>query len=137
MKIFYVMPLLIVCFYAFTEITFAQNDTATLVPDTKPMIEAKYDIVVFEPGYDMYLKTQLPKNHYGASYYRNWNIHYVNEWNVRAVQNKLAGAYQEQINYNPLVEYGIELDYKLYYFFQFIEEKYHITLVSRAGKAKN
>ncbi len=134
MKIFYVIPLIIVCLGILPVGICAQEDTATLVPCTESMIEVEYELIVFEPGFDTYLNTQLSMDHYGESYYRSWNINYVNEWNIRAVNNKLVGAYQEQINYNPLVDYGIELDYKLYYFFRFIEQKYKITLIERAGK---
>jgi hypothetical protein len=110
----------------------AQNDTATIVPGSKTMIETEYELVVFEPGFDTYLEMQLPLEYFGDAYYKSWNIRYTSEWNIRAINNRLAGAYQEQINYNPLVDYGIELDYKLYYFFRFIEKKYGITLVARA-----
>ena len=132
MKKVFIIQILFLYFLVPGNILSAQNDTATIVPGSKTMIETEYELVVFEPGFDTYLQMQLPMEYYGEPYYQNWNIQYVNEWNIRALNNRLAGAYQEQINYNPHTDYGIELNYKLYYFFRFIEKRYGITLVARA-----
>jgi hypothetical protein len=70
---------------------------------------------------------------YSGSYYKNWNTFYVAEWNIRYMENKLVGADQDLIQYDPLVNYGIELEYKLYYFFRFYEHKYGITLLPRVA----
>ena len=109
----------------------AQDSLVVVEPDSVSMIEVEYDLIVFEPGFEMFLMSQPPMDYYSTSYYRNWNIHYVQEWNIRSTSNRLVGVYQERIDYNPHVEYGIELEYKLYYFFRFIEDKYKITLIPR------
>lgn len=131
MKIIYAIPLLIVCFNYLTGNSFAQTDTSTIVLDTKPMIEYEYDLVIFEPGFEVFLSTQLPMEHYTNSYYRSCNLNNVTSWNTRALQNRLEGVYQEQIIYYPNIDYGIELNYKLFYFFKFIEDKYNIALLPK------
>jgi hypothetical protein len=109
----------------------AQDSLAIEKNDSTSMIEVEYTLIVFEPGYDMFLMSQPSMLHYSYSYYRNWNVQYVQEWNVRARTNTLVGAFQEVIDYSPHTDYGIELEYKLYYFFRFIERKYNITLIPR------
>jgi hypothetical protein len=129
MKIIYAIPLLIVVFNYATGKSYAQTDTSAIVLDTKPMIDYEYDLVIFEPGFEVFLSSQLPIEHYAPSYYWSNNLKYVSSWNTKALQNKLAGAYQEQIMYYPNIDYGVELNYKLFYFFKYIEEKYNTILV--------
>jgi hypothetical protein len=39
------------------------------------------------------------------------------------------GLYQNSIDYNPRIEYGIDINYKLYYYFRYFEETNHISLL--------
>ncbi|MEE4198972.1 MAG: DUF6146 family protein [Bacteroidales bacterium] len=96
----------------------------------------EYELLIFDPGFDNYLATvPHPKDHYSNDYYRNWNIQYCSEWNKRH-QNpfKYGDFYETHIDYDPSVDYGIDFNYKLYYYFQYIEDKYGIVLIKRKGK---
>lgn len=98
----------------------------------------KYELIVFDPGYETFLISQAkPKWYYTNDYYKTWNIQYVTEWNYR-FQNpqKYGNFYETEINYSPSEDYGIDLNYRLYQYFRFIESKYGIVLVSRQGKVK-
>ena len=37
--------------------------------------------------------------------------------------------YETEINYDPMEDYELELNYRLYYYFQFIKDRYGIVLV--------
>ena len=93
----------------------------------------EYELLVFEPGFESYLaKVQHLKEFYGNDYYKNWNIQYVAEWNVRAINPIRYGSfYENQIDYQWNINYGLDLNFTLYQFFQFIEEKYKIVLIKR------
>ncbi|MGM0503072.1 MAG: DUF6146 family protein [Bacteroidota bacterium] len=96
----------------------------------------EYELLVFDSGFENYLATiPHPKDFYSNEYYRSWNIQYCNEWNRRH-QNpfRYGDFYETHINYDPSVDYGIDLNYKLYYYFQYIEDKYGIVLIRRKGK---
>lgn len=93
--------------------------------------EDEYDIIVLDPQYESYLRSiARPMNFYSESYYKNRNQIYVNEWNLRHSQpfNYDPDFYALRIDYEPTMDYGINLEYKLYNFFEFIKWKYKVDL---------
>lgn len=93
--------------------------------------EDEYDIIVFDPQYDVFLRTiAKPQNFYSESYYKNKNQFYVSEWNSRNAQpfRYDPNLYAVHIDYRHTVDYGLNLEYKLYNFFKFIEWKYKVNL---------
>ncbi|MDD3357367.1 MAG: DUF6146 family protein [Dysgonamonadaceae bacterium] len=92
----------------------------------------EYQLIVLDPGYESYLVTKPSANFYSQQYYENWNKLYVMEWNSRH-RNPLryGGFYETEINYDPMEDYGLDLNYRLYYYFQFIKDKYGIVLIDR------
>jgi len=98
----------------------------------------EYELIVFDPGYETFLVTQpYPKNYYSNEYYKNWNIQYVTEWNYRYDNPGIYGNfYETRIDYDPSIDYGLDFNYRLYQYFQFIDKQYGIVLISRRGKQK-
>ena len=94
---------------------------------------SQYELIVFDPAYETFLITQPPMNFYSESYYRTWNTQYVNIWNDRYLSQTKSGLYENSIDYDPTIGYGLELEYKLYYFFRFFEKKNHISLIPRGN----
>ena len=92
--------------------------------DTSESDSVEYSLVIIEPGYETYLITQPPMQFYPEHYYKNWNNRYVQEWNHRYRTGPQKEIYENFIDYDYFTEYGIELEYRLYYFFQFFEDKY-------------
>lgn len=93
----------------------------------------EYELVVMDSGYDQFLLTEAhPMNFYSNEYYRSWNIRYVTEWNIRCNNPRRNGSfYVTSIDYSPHIDYGLELNYRLYNYFLFIERHYRIVLISR------
>ena len=95
----------------------------------------KYELIVMDPGYELFLATQPPKWFHTNDYYRTWNIQYVTEWNYRHENPAIYGDfYETRIDYDPGIHYGLDLNYRLYQYFQFIAQKYGIVLISRRGE---
>ncbi len=93
----------------------------------------QYELLIFDIKFDSFLVTQPPMEFYSQDYYETWNIQYVTEWNIRHNNpTRYGDFYETQIDYFQSIDYGIELNYKLYYYFLFIEKEYGITLVKRA-----
>lgn len=90
----------------------------------------EYQIIIYDVGFSTYLNTiALPENYYEQSYYENKNIFYVTEWNIRASNPiRYGDFFTNRIDYNPMVDYGLEVNYKLYNYFKFVEYKYKIRL---------
>ena len=93
--------------------------------------ENEYDIIVLDTEYNMYLLSiAKPANFHSEEYYKNKNIFYVSEWNSRVSQPHRfdPNFYSMRIDYSPTVNYGLNLEYKLYNYFQFIKWKYKVNL---------
>jgi len=93
----------------------------------------EYELIVFDPGYEFYLNSQPSREFYSENYYKTWNIQYVSEWNSRYISKAITGLYDSFIEYDPKIEYGLVLEYKLYYFFRYFEKKNNVTLIQRGN----
>ena len=99
-------------------------------PDTISVDSLEYRIIVLDPGFDSWLATQLPENYYSKSYYEIKNRIYVTEWNDRYRSGRNSNLYETYIEYDPDIDYGLDLNYKLYYFFKYFEKTNGIKLNS-------
>jgi uncharacterized protein YcfL len=89
----------------------------------------QYELVVDEPGYDSWVATNSkPDWYHEKEYYRNWNILYITEFNYRVIQSNFGHPFDERINYDPQTDYGLQLEYRLYWYFKYIEFKYSTKL---------
>jgi hypothetical protein len=89
----------------------------------------EYRLVVLDPGFETWLLTRPPMNYYSNDYYMRKNQLYVLEWNGRYVSSNQNGLYDNYIDYNPRTDYGLEINYRLYYFFKYFEETNHLKLL--------
>ncbi len=89
--------------------------------------ELEYEIIIFDTGFETYLNTiAKPMHYYSESYLENKNKFYVSTWNQRA-QDPLhfnSNIYENIIDYDYNIHYGLEVNYKLYNYFKFVEYKY-------------
>jgi len=87
----------------------------------------EYEIIIFDTGYDYYLKSiAKPEWYYSLDYLETKNRFYVTEWNIRAQNPSRYNAtiYGNVIDYNFNTKYGFEVNYKLFNYFKFVEYKY-------------
>jgi hypothetical protein len=119
----------LICPMCFSETT---ADTSNLVINSTPVNDSnQYKLIVFDPEFDVYLANQPSVQFYSENYYKTWNIRYISEWNYRYISQANTNIYESSINYEPYIDYGLEVEYRLYYFFRFFEHKNHIVLVQR------
>lgn len=118
-------------------ITSCRTTKTSQAPDQKVEMvsdedSTTYELIVLDPGFESYLATHPSSNFYSQQYYENWNHQYVLEWNQRYRNPMRYGSfYETEINYIPQEDYGLDLNYRLYYYFQFIKDKYGIVLINR------
>jgi hypothetical protein len=100
--------------------------------DTIRIVNEKieYEIIIFEIGFESWLVTQFP-----ISYYSNYplavrNYMMVIEWNNRVMQPFRYDPmlYEQLIDYQPHIDYGMEVNYMLYMYFKFFQKKYNQRL---------
>ena len=109
-----------------TQVT-ENQDTIKLVND-----ELEYEVIIIEAGFDSWMARRAkPKNFYTQSFLEARNIQYVTEWNNRVVSSSYNNnLYEMSINYQQGIDYGFEVNYLLYHYFVFFEEKYKQKLTS-------
>jgi hypothetical protein len=102
--------------------------------DAEDSIE--YELIVFDPGFEIYLLTvPYSKNFYSNAYYRNWNIQYSTEWNIRYRNPLTYGSfYESEIPYDASIDYGLDFNYRLYHYFRYVEKEYNIKLLHRGNR---
>jgi hypothetical protein len=96
--------------------------------DTVSIDSIEYELLILDPGFESWLITKPSKEYYSNDYYAYRNRIYVSEWNYRYSINKSNGEYDSYIDYEPGVEYDLDLNYRLYYYFRYFEEKYGTKL---------
>jgi hypothetical protein len=106
------------------------RDPVKVKPDTITVDSVEYKLIVLDPGFDTWLATKPPVNFYSKEYYELKNKLYVTEWNYR-YQHALhyGDLYENLIDYDFNTDYGLELNYRLYYYFRFFEETNHVKLI--------
>ncbi len=88
----------------------------------------EYEIIIIDIGFQSYLNSiAKPANFYSVEYYEQRNRQYVTEWNIRHrnPQRYNPNIYENEINYNPNIRYGLDVNYKLFNYFKFVEYKYN------------
>ncbi|MEO8772978.1 MAG: DUF6146 family protein [Gelidibacter sp.] len=98
------------------------QDTVRIANDS-----LEYEILIIEPGFNSWLaSTAKPEGYYSQSYMETRNIQYVMEWNQRVLQPQRynSNLYELQIDYQPNVDYGYEVNYKLYNYFIYFQLTY-------------
>lgn len=97
------------------------NDTLRIANDS-----LDYEIIIIEPGFYNWLVTQFPEDYYTLSFLENRNLFYVQEYNRRVINPNQYDSqlYLWQIDYQPNVRYGKEVNYLLYNWFVYFQRTY-------------
>jgi hypothetical protein len=107
------------------------KNQARVMPDTIKIDSVEYELIVLDPGFDSWLATKPPENYYSKDFYELKNNLYVTEWNYRYDSpQKFGSLYDSRIDYDPFIDYGLDLNYRLYYYFLFFEESNHVKLLA-------
>lgn len=92
----------------------------------------EYDIIIIEPGYNRWLQSMAkPEGFYTQSYLETRNSRYVQEWNSRVLKpNRFnSNLYELQIDYRQGIDYGYDVNYKLYNYFIYFQNTYNQNLL--------
>ncbi len=90
----------------------------------------EYELVVFDPHFESwYLLHDSPALYQSQGYYEGWNQQYVNQWNYLAAHSRRGSFFEPIVGYEPGVDYGFELNHKLFYYFQYVERVLRIPIL--------
>lgn len=92
--------------------------------------ELDYEITITEIGFHSWLATQRSPSYYTQPTLESKNKFYVKEWNRRVMSpfEYNPNLYMQQINYDDKIDYGMEVNYLLYMYFEFFQDKYRQRL---------
>jgi len=100
------------------------SDTLRIANDS-----LEYEIIIIEPGFNQWLVTQRPRNFYEQFWLENRNQISVINYNNRVLDPAYSNElYQLQIDYRRDIDYGYEVNYLLYHWFKFFEERNNTKL---------
>ena len=96
------------------------SDTVRIANDS-----LEYEILIIEPGFNAWIVSQRPRGYFSEVFLENRNRLYVMEYNQRVIQPLQfdPNLYPFQINYDPNIRYGYEVNYLLYHYFLFFEQQ--------------
>lgn len=100
----------------------AQNDTVRITNDS-----LEYEIIIIDPGYASFLYSKAkPEGYYSKAYLQNKNQFLVADYNqrVRAPLRYDSSIYEQEINYDSQIDYGYQVNYKLYNYFVYLSHRY-------------
>lgn len=109
-----------------------KNNTAesTVVDSLEYELET-FD-VRFETWYQMH---NTPSTYHSQQYYENWNRQYVSAWNYNAMSGRRNSFFEPIVGYEFNVDYGFELNHKLFYYFQYVEHVLKIQIMPGGPKS--
>ncbi len=101
----------------------AVSDTVRIANDS-----LEYEIIIIDPGYSYFLNAiAMPEGYHSQSYLENKNRFLVSDYNQRVNEpfRYDPDIYVQRINYDPDINYGYEVNYKLYNYFVYLSRKYN------------
>lgn len=120
------------------------NESLNISDEEKAVFESKddkpvkisndsveYEITIIDFGFNTWLNSiAKPREFYSNQYLRSRNNIYVINWNQRVLQPRRynPNLYEMQVNYNPNIDYGYEVNYQLYNYFIYFQRKYNQRL---------
>ncbi len=98
------------------------NDTVRIANE-----ELEYEVLIIDPGFSNWLNSiALPRGYYSQSYLENKNQLYITEWNNRVLQPHQynPNLYEMSINYDSTINYGYEVNYLIYNYMIYFQNRY-------------
>jgi len=106
------------------------------VPGKEASDSVEYELIVFDSGFESwFISRAKPVNYHSQSYYEQWNRQYVQAWNYHNMGSRYAQLIDGIINYEPDVDYGPEINHKLFYYFMYVENELKIPVIPNGPRS--
>ena len=91
---------------------------------------SQYEVLIDDPWFDQWYQVNYsPAKEYTNEFYRGRNVRAVATWNAFYVENKYNRVVDCRIDYRPEIDYGIEVNRKLYWYFRYVEQSYKVPVL--------
>jgi hypothetical protein len=90
----------------------------------------EYELIILEVGFNGWLATQRPRGFYSQTFLENRNRIFVTEYNNRVIEPSRFNTqlYPFRIDYDLRTDYGYEVNYLLYHYFLFFQQRFNQKL---------
>jgi len=125
-KLYFLIPI-IIAVITLTSCGSSKDGAVTNADDTVRIAndDLEYEVIIIEPGFNQWLATRNPRGFNNQSWLETRNNTLVIEYNnrVQDPQKFDPNLYTQQIYYNRSVDYGYEVNYLLWNWFEFFQER--------------
>jgi hypothetical protein len=127
-KILFWIGVLLVTVACSTQKNAIENKNITVEVATEDSLE--YELETFDLKFETwYLLHDSPSQYRSQAYYEGWNRQYVSAWNANGMDPPKSSFFETIVGYDPSVDYGFELNHKLFYYFQYVEKVLKIQIM--------
>lgn len=106
------------------------NDNEQVIVDS-----TEYDVETFDQKFEQWYKFHdKPSLYRLQSYYESWNRQYVSAWNAKCTRHGKGWTFEPVVGYDPTVDYGFEMNHKLFYYFMYVENVLKIQILPGGPK---
>jgi len=133
-KLLFWMGIMVIVVACSTQKRITKTDARTIEVETDDSLE--YELETFDSEFESwYLLHNGPAEYRSKSYYEYWNRQYVSAWNANAMQHDRKSFFEPIVGYDPTIDYGFELNHKLFYYFQYVENILKISIMPGGPKS--
>jgi hypothetical protein len=94
----------------------------------------EYELITFDAKFETwYLLNGTPVLARTKEYYEMWNRQYVTAWNMHTMNDSRGLFFEPIVGYEPTVDYGFELNHKLFYYFMYVENVLKVPVLQGGG----
>lgn len=95
----------------------------------------EYGVETFDSKFETwYAIHKSPAMYRTKDYYENWNRQYVQAWNHKATQMVKNAFFEPIVGYNSHEDFGFDVNHKLFYYFQYVENVLKIEIMPGGPK---
>jgi hypothetical protein len=103
----------------------AKPDSVTIAPGDS----TEYELIVLDVGFNSwFISNRKPIWYYDKEYYHIKNTFFTTTWNIRVLDNMHREPYDFEIDFDQKIDYGLDVEWQLFWYYKYLEQKYHINL---------
>ncbi len=106
------------------------------ISETDSQDSVEYVLETFDTKFESwYALHNSPAQYRSQQYYESWNQRYVSAWNYNAGDPRKNWFFEHIVGYDPTIDYGFELNHKLFYYFLYVENVLKIEIMTGGPQA--
>jgi hypothetical protein len=127
MKPVFFITILALAIWACSPVKNASKTAAVVSKNSQDSTE--YELMIIDIHFDQWYQLNYSEaKDRTEDYYHNKNMVAVYTWNDLYRRGKYMEVIDSYIDYQPQIDYGIEVNRKLFWYFKFVEDYYGIRL---------